>query len=584
VMRDPASYAQFGYWIAHHGSLPIPADRAAFGSKQHALSFNSLAFYQVGRGHIVPQFMAGLPMVLALGYWIGGLGAALAMAPVLGACAVLTFGGLAARLVGPRWAPAAALVLAIALPEQFTSRATYSEPLVQVLFLGGLCLVIDSFDANSIGARVTAAIGGLALGLTILVRIDGASDILPVIPYCGLLLIGRRQQAMPLITGLIAGAAYGAADGLLLSRPYLTSIKTSVYPLALTGLVVTGITALAVAALWLDGPPRVRGKWLPNAIALLPIVVITGFAIRPYLQTVRAKTDPITAATMAGYQQKNHLPVDPTRTYAEITLHWVIWYVGVPAVVLGTFAAALLSRRCLRGNAPTWTLPLMVFAWVTVTCLYRPAITPDHPWASRRLVPGVLPGFILLAVWAASWLVDRLRQRGFGRFACGALATCCAVALTLPAATTTFGLAVERGGPLGLRLAANGLAFKPTYRGEISAVDRLCAAIPRGSSVVIISNRVANLYTEVIRGMCADPTARIKYPNFKTVEAVVRRIQLAGRQPVLLATWPEALRRYGGTPRLVMKLHIRQDVSILLTPPLGTSVFKEHLWMVVLKP
>src|SRR6266851_5756225 len=31
VMRDPASYIQFGNWIAHHGSLPIPQDRAAFG-------------------------------------------------------------------------------------------------------------------------------------------------------------------------------------------------------------------------------------------------------------------------------------------------------------------------------------------------------------------------------------------------------------------------------------------------------------------------------------------------------------------------------------------------------------------------
>ena len=39
---------------------------------------------------------------------------------------------------GPRWAPAAALTLGVSLPEQFTSRATYSEPLAQVLFLGGL--------------------------------------------------------------------------------------------------------------------------------------------------------------------------------------------------------------------------------------------------------------------------------------------------------------------------------------------------------------------------------------------------------------------------------------------------------------
>ena len=171
--------------------------------------------------------------------------------------------------------------------------------------------------------------------------------------------------------------------------------------------------------------------------------------------------------------------------YYENSLHWVFWYIGIPAVVLGTLAAGLLLRRCLWGRAPTWTLPLMTFVWVIVTFLYRPAIIPVHPWASRRLVPAVLPSLILLAVWASGWLVGRLRQRGFGQLTCGALAACCAAALVLPTAVTTFGPGIKHGGPLGIRLAADGLAFKTTHRGEIGAVDGMCAAIPRGSSVVI---------------------------------------------------------------------------------------------------
>ena len=31
IMRDPASYFTFAQWISHHGSLPVPQDRAAFG-------------------------------------------------------------------------------------------------------------------------------------------------------------------------------------------------------------------------------------------------------------------------------------------------------------------------------------------------------------------------------------------------------------------------------------------------------------------------------------------------------------------------------------------------------------------------
>jgi hypothetical protein len=147
VLRDPASYIQFAAWISRHGSLPIPQSRAAFGGAG-PLTFASPAFYQVG-GSVVPQFMAGLPMVLAAAFWAGGVSAAVLVAPVLGAAAVLTFGGLAARLTGPRWAPLAALALALTLPEQYTSRASFSEPLAQILFLGGLCLVIDSLTTQS---------------------------------------------------------------------------------------------------------------------------------------------------------------------------------------------------------------------------------------------------------------------------------------------------------------------------------------------------------------------------------------------------------------------------------------------------
>ncbi len=576
VTRDPASYVQFGYWIAHHGSLPIPEYRAAFGGAHNLLTFGSPAFFQRGTA-IVPQFMAGLPMILAPAFWIGGPGAAVAMPAALGACAVLTFGGLAARLVGPRWAPLAALVLALSLPEQYTSRSAFSEPLAEILFLGGLCLVIDSFDADGIGSRVTAALGGLALGLTVLVRIDGVSDILPAIPYCGVLLLSRRRQAVPLLGGLVVGAAYGGVDGIVLSRPYLSQISSSLIPLGLVGGLVILVTAAAVAVLW-RRVPKVRGKWLPNAVALLAFLVTIGFAIRPYLQTVRGKSAQNEAA-VAAYQRADHLPIDPTRLYYENSLHWVFWYIGIPAVALGTLAAGLLLRRCLWGRAPTWTLPLMTFAWCTVTFLYRPAIIPDHPWASRRLVPAVLPGLILLAVWASGWLIGRLRQRGFSQLTCGALAACCTAALVLPTAATTFGLGIKHGGPLGIRLAADGLAVKTTYRGEIGAVDDMCAAIPRGSSVVIVNYRIAKRFTQVIRGMCGDPAAYLRNPRRDRVDEIVQGIVRARRRPVIIAATQSQLAYYGGPVREIMKLRTTRDESALTTPPLDTLPLRLNVWM-----
>ncbi len=578
VMRDPAAYIQFGNWIAAHGSLPIPQDRAAFGGTHQLLTFDSFASYQVG-GVVVPQFMAGLPMILAGGFWIGGAAAATAMAPVLGALAVLTFGGLAARLIGPRWAPLAALLLAITLPMQFTSRLTYSEPAAAILFLGGLCLVTDSLRAAGRGSRITAALGGLALGLTLLVRIDGVSDILPVVPYLGLLLITRRPQALPLLGGLVAGGLYGAVDGLVLCRPYLATIRSSLIPLALLTAVVVLATGVAVVLLRRRGMPAIRGNFLPNAVTVLVFAIMTGFALRPYVQTVHEALNAPTRAAMTVWQRADRLPIEPTRLYYEISLHWIFWYLGVPAVVLGTAGAALLARRCLRGRTPLWTLPLITFAWTIVITLYRPAIVPDQPWASRRLVPAVLPGFILLAVWAVRWLSGWLREQGYGQGGRVGATALCAVALAGPAAQTTLGLGIRDGGPLGLRPAASGLAFSPTYRGEVRAVDSLCAAIPRDAAVVIVDRAIADNFTQLIRGMCHVPAARIHDPGAGAVAEVTGGIRRAGHQPVLLAARRRELRPYGAAPRRVMALHTTQDGHTLITPPRATWKLIVTIWM-----
>ena len=570
VLRDPASYIQFAAWIARHGSLPIPQFRAAFGGP-HLLTFASPAFYGVG-GTIVPQFMAGLPMALAAAFWAGGVSAAVLVAPVLGAAAVLTFGGLAARLAGPRWAPLAALALALTLPEQYTSRASFSEPLAQILFLGGLCLVIDSLAAEGATARVCAGLGGLALGLTILVRIDGISDILPVVPYAGLLLIRRRPQAVPLVCGLSLGALAGLADGVLLARPYLAHNKGSVLPLvALAGL-VTIVTAGAIPLLRRRRLPAPdwsgrRGRWWLGAAAILPFAVLVALAVRPYVHRV-----PVVPGLRPSHRAITY------HHYLQYSLHWVFWYLGGPAVLLAALGAAVLARRCLRGEMPAWALPLITFSWIIVTVLYRPAIVPHQPWASRRLVPGVLPGLILLAVWGTGWLISWARRQDYGPVATAAVPLL-AAALVLPAAMTTFGLGVRDGGPLGIRPVADGWAVRPTEAGEITAVHRMCAALPRKASVVMVDGRVSGQFTEVVRGMCGYPAAILRDPTQATVRRVVRRVAAAGRQPVLLATHRARLARYGTGIRHIMLLHTTQEVGIMTHPPEAVNPLDFDVWM-----
>jgi hypothetical protein len=603
-LRDPATYLEVGYWIAHHGSLPIPNSLVAFGGPHPGLGFASSNYYPRGAG-IVPQFMTGMPLVLAAAVWLGGVPAALVTTPLIGGCAVLSFGGLAGRLVGPRWAPAAAAILALSLPEQYTSRGSFSEPLAQVLLFGGLCLLADSLVTGR-GDRqasdwprqdkVLAGLAGLALGLTILVRIDGLSDILPAVPFLGILLAARRRQAVPFGVGLVIGVGYGLADGYLKSRPYLDLEAPSLRPLALIVAVVILLTLAGVALTaspaarrrlkgWLTGPMAGRVvRWLPEAAAVLIVVIFIAFAVRPLVQTVAGETDPTSIAYVAELQKLAHLPINGRRQYYEDSLYWVIWYLGVPAVLLGAFGLAAIVRRCTKAlltwkdpsaAARVWALPAMIAIWVIVTVLWRPAVAPDQPWASRRLVPFVLPGLILAAIWAASWLKDQAAQLGRTRITSSVVASCCVASLLIPTALTTLDLGVTKKNGL----TAHGMAFRNIGAGELTAINGLCAAIGPDASVVILDSLTADRFAQVIRGICGTPAAVLTNPSKAKTSAVVQGIEGVGRHPVLLAQQEAELTAYGGTPREVVNLLTTQEAHNLISPPTRTWLIHYTVWM-----
>jgi hypothetical protein len=552
VTRDPASYMQYATWIAKHGSVPIPEDLPAFGSGQHLLEFDSYAYYQVG-SVIVPQFMAGLPMVLGAAYWLGGTFTALTMAPLLGGAAVLTFGGLAARLAGPRWAVPATLALALSYPEMFTSRSTYSEPLAQILLLGGICLLTDSQRSREVRpARTPAALAGLALGVLLLVRIDGAADTLPILPWCGALLLARRPQAIPLLAGFAAGTLYGVVDGVFLTLPYLQHNISSVAPLAALTVVVALATLVAVMGIR-SGIRVGRPRWLPAAAAALPVLVLAAAAVRVVLAP----------------------PSINTHDYAGHSLEWIVWWAGAPIVVAATIGAALLAYRVLNDRQPEWVAPLLIFGWAIVVFLARPAITPDMPWASRRLVPAVLPGCILLAAWAASWVTRRLRERGFAGPPAALFAACSAIALIAPPAWIAF---KPHLGPAGISL--RGLAVKYTYHGEVAAVDELCAAIPAGATVVVIDDFIADRMLENIRGDCGVPAARLRDATLPRVRQVISGIEGTGRRAVLLGSKQQEFKGYpAGTVRQAMNLHSQFDAYWMQGVPDSTKPYTIGVWM-----
>jgi hypothetical protein len=618
ILRDPGSLFQFGYWIAEHGSLPIPQSLAAFGGTHPGLTFSTPGFSQQGTG-IVPQFMPGLPMILAAGFWVHGIAGAGFVSPILGAFAVLTFGGLAGRLAGPQWAPAAALVLALTLTEQYTSRSAFSEPLTQILIFGGLCLVIDAQAADPRAARVAerarrrwlgpvrwpgwlapataaAGVGGLALGLTSLVAIRSVAAVLPAVLFLGVLLAGRRFQALPFGGGLLIGVGCGLATGYLLVPSYLRTLAPSLRQL---WLIVGGLAVAAAVAVVIGwwAPVRRRARrlfaarplrWLPGLAGALCVVAAIGFAVRPYLQTVRGSAGQGAASYVAALQRLLHLPVDPTRLYAEHSLYWVIWYVGLPAVLLGGFGIVLLTGRCLRalltwqdtgGTARLWALPVMIIGWGTASVLWRPDTVPDQPWASRRLATVLLPGLILCAIWVSSRLAVRARERGAGPVALSAAAICFVAALVLPTALATFGFGLTFTPPQGSpRKATGGLALNKVGAGQAAAVTSICGTLGASTTVVILDRVAADQFGQVIRGICDVPTGIMEGASPADLQAVLNGITSANRRAVLVGSGPAEFASYGVSPSKVLDLTTAQDAHELTQPPTAPWQIDYVLW------
>lgn len=628
VTRDPGTFLQTGYWLAQHGSLPIPQSLRAFGGPHPGLAFGSAGFIDTGRS-VVPAVLPGLPLLLAAGFWIHGITGASAVGPVLGGLAVLAFAGLVGRLVGSHWAPAGALVLGLSLPQQYVGRTSLSETVLEILLFGGLSLLADSLalpggptpaipsdglvttvrqnwrQLGSRGewaawltpARVLAALAGLSLGLSLVTNLTALFYLLPVIPFAAILVGGRRPQATPFLLGIFVGCLYAVLSGYLLDRPVVDSVGST---LALAGVAAVWLFAPSIVALQLPkfvtvrrGVPRLLAgrplRWLPDLGGVLVAAALVGFAVRPYVQTVRGHPSLAVYHFIRSLQRAQGLPADPTRLYSEQTLYWVIWYIGLPTVLLGGIGAALLVRRCLRalltwrdprGVWRQWGLPLAVICAGSAAVLWEPDIVPDQPWASRRLVVLVIPALVICGLWAASLLTRRARDRGARPATAMVAGVFCVAAMLVPTVSTTFGLGFSHGGKAGgLRPVAQGLATRRIGTGEVGAVAALCAQIPSNASVVIVSRPTMQIFTQVIRGMCGVPVASMTGQPQASVDAVIASIRAAGRRPVLLAARRGPLVAFGGAPVRVLDLSTTGDPHQLTQLPTGPVAVRYVIWM-----
>jgi hypothetical protein len=620
LRRDAGSYALFAHWLATRHGLPVTANLSAFGGPAAlavpGFSFDSPAFYQVLTGsgssagaQVVPQFLLGAPALYSLGWWAAGWTGLFLVPAIVGGASILAVGGLAARLVGPRWAPLAAGALALTQPVLHAARATFSEPVALLLVLAAGSLVADAVGHHppDVVRRLALAAGG-TLGLAGLVRIDAIREVALVIPLCALLRLRRHPAALPLAGSALATCVLSAVPAVLFSRPYLNTVSASLRPLVIGTVGLTVLSALVVAAEpWWRGrratrptpsgdpaavdPPsgdpaadRTTG-WLAAAAGGLVLLAGIGLASRPLWTVTRQSPDDPGNALVASLQAQQGLPVDGSRTYAERSVEWLVWYTGpvvaVTALLTAAGMAALAVRWWRAGRLgaspppPNWLVPAWVALGSVLLTLYRPGITPDHPWADRRLVPLVLPATVLAATGAAAWGVRYARRR------------MPAWVLVLSAVVVVLAMLVPAGS------ATWPLARRSTETGEPDAVTQVCAALAPGDVVVAVGDsgggvRAQNEWVQVVRGVCGRPAAALHGTAAQQASALPglgALVRGAGGRLVLLSAGEDdaavsgALTGFGLHPTRAVLRHTYEDQHLLVRRPFDLAGLVIDVWL-----
>ncbi len=501
VNRDPGVYLVAGRWIAGHGTLVVDAGTGPFGTTDDVL-LESSGTYDEGGGRLDLQFNHLVPVLLAEAHWLGGDRLMVILPVLIGAAALLTTFALAARLTGRAWAGfLVAATLSTSLPVLAVVRDTYSEPAAWLLVTGGLWLWTRATDE----ARIPlGALGGLALGAVAMARIDGIVYLLPVPVIAGVLAAslrtdaGRRlrRTALMFSVSIIPAVVISAADLLLRSREYYRDLEAQVITLwaalgcfAVVGWMIRSRAMVDRASGLNTWAVRHRRMLATGAASAVVIGGIFAWLVRPHVQVVRSSRP---FEYIGAMQAAEGQPVDPARRYDERSLGWVAWYVGPLTVALGITGGALVVHRSIaRGITPA-NLSWLVLGGGTVLYLWRPGITPDQIWATRRFVPAVLPLLVTLAAVSVVAAVELTRRQSPHVLPVMAVGTALSLGVMAPA--------LARSLPVG------GLSDQHGY---LDLAYDLCANVRGGAVLAVDGERAGIGLPQTVRSFCDVPAGVI---------------------------------------------------------------------------
>ncbi len=392
--RDGGTYANTASFLVDGANLFPDAIAEPFIDQD--LEFASPGFVVRDDGTFWQQFLHSTSSALGFVGELFGRGAMFSFNGVLSGVGILSLFALGRRFMGEWWALAAAALMAATLPYVHYARGTFTEVGTLVLVSGGLWAAHVAIQAQprfAFGA-------GLLLGGAATVRVDawmvGVS--LAALLFVTVWLSEQQETwvARRLLTGFAVMAILGLIDIAFFAEPYLGLVGKFLIPLIAAVIMLRVLMPMTKT----DEFQKLANYVQRNRHHVANLVTIAVSAVLIYLWFIRPLLGPSRANNTYGLepiQIREGLTVDTTRNYAEQSVWWLTWYLGVPLTAVGFAGFVAALRQSIAKGSAAIRLAVLIFAVPAVTYLIRPSVNPDQIWAIRRYTPVVLPGLILFA-------------------------------------------------------------------------------------------------------------------------------------------------------------------------------------------
>jgi hypothetical protein len=390
--KDPGAYVSHAIAIARVGSSsytdPV-LDRSRVPTvevmrEDDASRFPAIWIENRDTQRIVLQFYHLWPALLASAFAAGGYTGLANLTPLCGVLAVLLVTLAARRAFGLLAGALAGLLLATNMLQVWQAKYPSNETFTQLIVSGALLGIVVALQT---GWRPAAGLAGLLLGVSYLTRPDSLLLILLAVGVgCVLIATGRFDaRAGWFAVGLLVALPYGFYQAYGSARRY--TLANSVPDLPVVLAVILG--ALAVAML-LRRVALTAGRSARELLERRPVqrrlgMVVVGVAA--FLLVLGFLRPWLFGPVWGDFRGR------PVRTYDEATLIRLSWFLTIPGFGLALAGLALVALR--RWRASTWALILPALGLLPVYA-YRAEVSARLMWWTRRFLPVILPGLVML--------------------------------------------------------------------------------------------------------------------------------------------------------------------------------------------